>query len=703
MLDAPQSDFEADLAAIVRGVEVRDAVRAVRRRTHTADRDDLREALGDVAVDDERVMGFLATRADPTQPLPDGLPEEFRRYAEAVRSLHGPEVDLDGARVHLDALLALPVQQRRWRSTWATYTLARVSEEQEADSTDVLDELAHTRTLAEAGLVDSIGLAAASWRRAATVRVKRGEPGLAIDHCLRYRAAGGTRFCQKLDRLARRALEGDLDALKTVVRDSPPTADVLAAWLTHGPHTDWTRRDDVPTEQLHRWHVERFLTAAEAAGTPMQGADRLAWAAYQAGAFEQAEHWVARTSPSDPIGRWMAAKLALRRGELDPAIEAYEAAVALLPSPTDTLFSDLPAHTRCKHHRHNPVRALYTELGVAQVAAGHYEDALKAFLVAGNWSDAAWVSERLLTTSELRTFVARWFPVHPLPRWPVAGGGLSGSIDLPSSEVPYAMRALLARRLAREGQWDEAVAHFPDWGVRSKARNVASDLAIGRDETRADAERAEALWRAARTWKEEGWSLVATELEPDFRVLHGGYEGADTTARRLEGVPKDIDPESVLARRALAPGPQEQARIAAHAPPVDRRYHFIYTAQEVAWQAVQLMPDGHPALVDAACVAGAWTRVEDPPAADRFWKALYQKGAPGNVRSRLLARGWFPPLEDGRCAPPEPRVEPTPAKTCGTAPYRGRGLGGLGGLGILAGLIAAWRRRQLLQHDGDGP
>jgi hypothetical protein len=135
------------------------------------------------------------------------------------------------------------------------------------------------------------------------------------------------------------------------------------------------------------------------------------------------------------------------------------------------------------------------------------------------------------------------------------------------------------------------------------------------------------------------------------------------------------DPIPVQAvRRLLAPTPQEQARIAAHAPLVNRRYHFVYTAQDLALEAVQLLPADHRSLPEALCIGAGWTRTRDPDRADAFWKLLYHKAPRTKRVQAMLDRGWWPPLQqNGQCAWPDPVEAPTPPPACSASPIQRSG------------------------------
>ncbi len=629
MLDAPASRFDEDLRILARLTPPPPGVQARRKTTAQGDAEDLRAALPD--ADEALIAAWLSDARGDLDLSP--YPAEFSSYILGARALYAG--DTERAAQTWEALLALPEDQRRHRSTWAAFMLPATR----TDTDAALADYQRVRDLVAAGYPDTLGLAAASLRHSATLLAGEERWGEAIAACVRYRAAGGQAYCTGLKGWVEQALVApDLTGLLA----EPLAAEVVGIYLTTG---------DVPGDK-------RWLAAAEEAVASVPAADRLAWASYQRGDFEGAQRWIDRSDPEAPMAWWMTAKLALRRGERDEAIAALQHTVALLPAPGDTLFTDFPQHIGCAHSS-APSKAARIELGIALVAADRYEEALTAFLSAGDWLDGAWVAERLLTTDALIAYVEHWFPDQRSFWWPPHNPveNLLDGEDLPLTQVPASIRHLLARRLAREGRWAEALDYYPEYDEERQADEILTNLTIGHDPTVDATTRGEALWAAAWSWKMNGWDLVATELEPDFRVLGGWYEGSDTTGYILNPSTDWFSEEDLLAHRNLAPSPAQLDRLAASGP--SRRYHFVWTAQELAWEAVNLLPGDHADFLQAGCIAGTWTRIRDPQSADRFWKLMYERARRTPEGAALFAqRGWFTGLNDeGRCDLPAPVTE----------------------------------------------
>ena len=120
------------------------------------------------------------------------------------------------------------------------------------------------------------------------------------------------------------------------------------------------------------------------------------------------------------------------------------------------------------------------------MARGDYHETLAQLYPFSStyWGDVAHLAERVLTASELRAFVDRVATETP-PKTPAVWGW----------DYRQRLRALLARRLVREGRAGEALAYFDD---EQRERVQAYRMAL-RDASRS------ALERAA-TWHEAGSS-----------------------------------------------------------------------------------------------------------------------------------------------------------------------------------------------------
>jgi uncharacterized protein (TIGR03382 family) len=509
------------------------------------------------------------------------------------------------------------------------------------------------RTEIEESGQDSAGLYVASLRQESWVQERAEHPVQALSLCLQYRTSGASTFCSDLRPLAEDVLAQN--ELSSAVQD-PLVAQAIAALLTNPGSSVWYRLD--LEEQ-----TQRGLLASERQ-VDLAASDRLAWAAYRSGEMASAQAWLDR-SPETAMAHWIQAKLHLVDGDVEQAQVSLAQGAALLPQSPEhgrPLFS-----THCQHDHADPRRAMNVELGVVRVRTGDYPGALQAFLAAGDWMDAAWVAERLLTTDELRAEVDLHWPDAGHSAEPVAY--LLDGEPLPAAQIPPSMRHLLARRLARESRWDEAIIYFPA-ELRPPAREIRDSLDKAQDPWRRDDVRGTHLWNAAYQSKQLGWELLATEMEPDFRVLEGYYEAANTVERRLD----PTAPAPLFATQ-----PAELAKLAVTRPPNTHRYHFVWAAAEQAEQAVALMNDDNPQLEQALCTPGVWLWHRDPAYADRAFKALASRVPNSSLNGVTV---FLEPANMGLCQP----TPPPPPEGCQSAPG--------GGFWAIAGLLILGLRRR---------
>jgi len=611
--DVPAAHFDAEVAAWARRADL--PFEALLVRTIQGDRADAERLLPA-----DQVQVWLDARAHD-RPVPDSFPQELRLYHQAVLDMHAGR--LDAARAGLRELLALPAPDRQYRSTWAAYVLGVL----EPSAQGRVTRLRQVRELAGQGFADSLGLAAASFRREAE-ELPPSRPAERLQACASYVATGGRLGCATQLRSMARDVLSDPHAHRRAA-DLPAAAAIVTLELTS--RGAWGLHGEQASARARGW-LDAMLDSPHA--RPLAG--RLAWIAHALHQPDLARRHLSQAPQDDPLAAWIDGKIRLQAGDLDGAADALERAAARLS-----------AHAACDHHHRDAARAAHVELGVVRVAQDQPVLAMESFLAGADWMDAAWVGERLLTTDELTRVVQRHAP-RDQP-FDAAQHGLSGHLptlaggqDLDPEIAPALLRGLLGRRLVREGRLEQARPYLPA-PARPHLDQVVRDLRLGRDTTATDHARGGALWRAAFTLKMQGWALSATELEPDQRVLGGWYPGSDTGRRRA----------ALGEGHGLAPTPDEVRRRTAHAPD-DRRYHFVYTSDELARQAMALMPDDHPDLPQAACVTGHWMKHRDAQRSWDSWMVLKQRTPSHALAQALDGRsGWWRLQEDGTCALPD--------------------------------------------------
>jgi hypothetical protein len=197
------------------------------------------------------------------------------------------------------------------------------------------------------------------------------------------------------------------------------------------------------------------------------------------------------------------------------------------------------------------------------------------------------------------------------------------------------IRWVLARRLVRLGRWKEARPYFtPD--LQKKLDTYIQGIRSGANARLSAAERAAALWQAARMARYWGMELLGTELGPD-NAIHGGRFGPTPEEEQKQAAPPPPDKDTFAPRTA-----DEKKRVDEHGVMPDRRYHYRYVAADHAWAALQFMPDNSDETARVLCEAGGWLKDRDPTAADRFYKALVRRCGQTALGREAAETHWFP-------------------------------------------------------------
>ena len=524
---------------------------------------------------------------------------------------------LNAAIARFSAVLALPAAASAPRATWAAYMLGRSYALRAAagDGARAAAAFARTRRLALDGAPDPLGLAVASFGEEARLALGQGHTAEAV-RLYAEQASRGSRSGQDSLRVVARRLFGDPAHLPAQLQDATVrrllvshAVEVLEAERGVDPGTAEGTREPPPYVigiRAHQATAEVLLTALERSGlTDVEGLDEVAALAYSAGQFELAGRCATR-APS-LLGQAVLAKLAVRRGDRAAALTAYASLVDALRRQPDAPAGRLDEPT---------ARALVAEHGVLLVARGDYLAALTTLVQAGGdyWFDAAYLAERVLSSTELRSVV---------DTLPTLAPHEDERSELPTAGRRNALRQLLARRLMREGRYDLAFRYFAgqtagrDQSVALEplARRYAAALASAGSRWTAVG-RAEARFEAATLARRYGMELLGYELEPDMAVFDGALQW------------------SVIDTRGNKPdpyaGPDESTRRAATEPANLRRFHYRTVAATLAGQAADELPHRSQAFAAVLCTAAGWMRdgPEGDPARERALYDRYRRQGP---------------------------------------------------------------------------
>jgi len=157
--------------------------------------------------------------------------------------------------------------------------------------------------------------------------------------------------------------------------------------------------------------------------------------------------------------------------------------------------------------------------------------------------------------------------------------------------------------------------------------------------TKPAAERATALFEAARQARWLGMSLLSTEGDPDFHCVEGQYELGSTLSNRVQMTSNRLKYEDLVTCTERQRAEEPPTKIA-------ERFHYRYLAANLAWEAAVLMPDNNADTARVLCEAGTWLKNRDPKSADRFYKALVKRCGTTELGKTADKKRWFPPIAE---------------------------------------------------------
>lgn len=529
--------------------------------------------------------------------------------------------DLDAARAQFAAVRALPAEQRGNHGPMATYMLARAlaGEAAAAMFQQLRDEV-------RAGAPDPLGLAVASFGEEARIALEGGRVAPAVELYAQQAALGSGSGRTSLLFVARRLAQDAEARAQLLTTESgrglllaylfarsfelPPALPAPGEAIT--PFDPWQGSSGGP-DSASVLAVFDELDAALAVDDPKR--DRLAAIVYRAGRFEAAER--ALGGADSALAHWLRAKLALRRGDPEAAASAYALAIHAVGAgevwtarPEEVDFhapSQAPLDARCR---------LQAEAGLVALSRNDVLQAMALFYAAAerHWVDAAYIAERVLSVDELRDFAQR---VAAEPQPPVEDSWVLGS-QAPAA----ALRALLARRLLREGAGRDALPYFDDDALREAAtRYVEAREAMQRGDAVA---RARAGFAAAELARWQGMELLGYQLAPD----HAEYGGMFAPGERWVQV--QTEPEPVWEVRPPEPDPlataEERARVLASAAQPAHRYHYRGLAANLAEAAATQLPPRSQAFAAVMCEATRYVLDAEPERAQQLYRRYLREG-----------------------------------------------------------------------------
>jgi len=584
----------------------------------------------------------------PVYPQGEILPEDFEdvRHFVAAR-----ENEWKMVKHYFQAVLDLPVDQRKYRAVWAAYMLASI------DATSTVSRklmsaprFERVREEAQLGASDPLGLAVDSYDvEAKYYQTEKNIPKTieAYAHLAAYRQQDG-RFALLLT--ARRLMR-DTENLPERIKN-PFVQKLLVAYLLTRSH-ELSRLSDSLSSR-----IEQLIAVVEKSGEErMAYSGRLAALAYRSGRFDLAEKLVAYDDSA--LSWWIKAKLLLRKGKMEDAAKAY--AEAAKSFPKNEFWGQYP-HDLESYNLWEvvyPTCRISVEQSVLALARNDYLTAFdylyqSSFLY---WADTAYLAEQVLTADELKQYVdAHVPPEHHEKNDPFETSNyLYRYNDQPIPEEilnkrPRAglLRWLLARRLMREEREQEAISYFDVPELREQATKHAEQrkksLRGGR------IHRAQALFEAAKLMRKYGLELFGYEGQPDYRIYDGNF---DLSPVALEEENSETQQNLISTKNSPVVLPlwsEREKNLSSDAPQETRRFHYRWKAAKLAEKAADLLPARSQAFGTVLCRAHTWIKDRDDEGAKRLYRRYVREGALGawtctepdwkSAQRRLTTERW---------------------------------------------------------------
>lgn len=629
-----------------------------------------------------RPVKMVTTEALPK--LLRDLPEEFRFY---IRALSLERAD---ALALCEALLNLPPAQRRHLSTLAAYRQARLrmamtadldEDGDEAHLQDVRRDLKHVKQLVAEGYpaIAHLDLAADGWLArtylyGTSLESAYDSEDPEVDAAQALQAY--VQLYRQGDATARDSIEHVLRAVLASGEMAPLTKDPLhrkltTAYLCSARQLTQDGLGGFATE-LNADAVA-WLNALRAAKVDFsEDAVRLAALQYRLGQWEACAVTLKSAPAADATAQLLAARLRIRSGDLAGATQvlrplaakrlpapargtrpeeefrgppyfsfhgidySYESVDLGVPDYTSKAFmtSEYDTYTFNFGQPAGAVSRARVELAILELHFGHYVPAMNLFYNEGMMEDGDYVAECVLTTAELKVAVDRSWRVKP-------GEAKGGSVHDYGRTVPEHVRALLSRRLFRDGRWQEAGPYLPE-EHRKTLQLFIAQMRIAQDPKQSPRARADAYWRAALNISSEGENYLFCELGLEWTSasdIHW-YDPRGLPVQRIR--PILDEPENLLAPPTEDEIKRVEAWAAKHLVPAGRVYRDAnYEAHRLCLEAVKLLPDDDLAGAQILQFAGSLLKYRDPPAAQPAYRELATRfrGTPLGAEARR--KHWF--------------------------------------------------------------
>ncbi len=493
-------------------------------------------------------------------------------------------------------LLALPAEQRHYRTAWVHFMLGNHFKK------DCHTHYENCRNAVRSGFADTVGVALRSY----TLEIRYGKNPVKV---------------------VRRAAEAELN--KLYIDSNDYLAQIDKKWINRLSDTQYLAMLEDPL-------VREFLAITDLSprfqkmisGYSLRSADIRAYHAYTKGDIKLAREYIKQLPKPTLLSVYIEAKLARQTGNTHLATKKLRQWLAMAEKATPLENELVYAHD---YEKNIPQKwDVYGLLGSALVFRHNFKEAAEYFYRANSEVDLHIILERYFTLDEAMEFVEK----------------------LSDTRFDERYLYLVSRRAFRESRFDLAARYLPE----QEAANLKSyiDFMTKGNDKKLDANsRAIALYNAAKILRYHGMELAGTQEAPDF--FPGGYgtslpyDDCALSKRNARCQYNKILGEWTLCREHISwhsnestlsfPGfnaPKDHRNI-----PATQRYHYRYQAARLALKAGNIAKDDDLRAI-IYIFGGNCLRKTSLPEADIFYKMLVNE-CRGSLLSKLADRQrWFP-------------------------------------------------------------
>jgi hypothetical protein len=628
------------------------------------------EKLDLTAAQQEKVTLMRATETgDKAYALGDGLPEAVRLYTAAAvdfNRVHAKlewseaaddetgEVDesgksttpesadqqaadaaerqarntqvLDAAIARFQSVLALPPDEGRLRLTWSSYMLGRsyALRGQDGDIARANDYFRQTIAQAEARAPDPLGLANAALGEIGRLALRAGDLPEAVKLYAQQASAPDARHAVDSLLLVARQGYGHPEDLEKRIADpllQRLTLVYAVARADTSCATEFICGDGID-EGTQRYLSRLVVALGRLRPEQIELPDRAAAIAYAIGEYAAAERLIA--SSQSPYADWIRAKLALHAGKINEATAFFAKASRAFPAGVAAVqtWAAVPMAGQLDQ---DVIQRLKGERAILTLSRGDYLEALNQLYPLGEIyaDDVRYIAEQVLTVDELKSYVDHLLPTSAKAAPDVVADtgaeSVGTSVDPSPNDLRSILSDLLARRLARDGRFKEAVSYYLD----PETRKLAAQYLVAHQKAEhalVDARQAEAWFEVARLEIQSGMELRGTEREPDYSEYGGMYGDFDGYSTVSSDSPNS---EARQSRLADMVGPDEARRRQQNVAVPLRRFHYRSVGVDHLMMAADHLPRQSQAFAAVLCQGVAWLHTNNWSANEDLIKRLY--------------------------------------------------------------------------------